>query len=260
MVYSSVLAYINGVTFMLKLKGYKPPDISDTMIKMTLSGLKRDDKSSSRKRDPVKLSHLKRIYKSLKCEIDIDLLFWSMCLFLFRTLLRVSHIVSSPHTLRRSDIKLTDWGLIVSIRSSKTDQHGSHPVRIPVNKLSLSDYCPVHWLVRLIKIQGSNHRGPLFALPSLPQVDYNWFATRLRSVVQAAKIKSKITSHSFRKGGATFMSACNVPLADIRSRGGWRSNAIFRYIDEPLSKKKSRDVEICDNIVRGLAFGWSSNQ
>lgn len=245
---------------MLKIRGYNPPDISGSLIKLTLNGLKRVKKDAVRQRDPVKLSHLKRMYRILDCETDLDLMFWAMCLFLFRTLLRVSHVISSPHTLLRKNVKLTDWGMLVKVKSSKTNQYGSKPTCIPVNKLSVVHYCPVFWLGKIFKIQGPNYSGPLFSLPGMSVLDYNWFSDKLCDVVRKSNIKSVISSHSFRKGGATFMSSCDVPLVDIKSRGGWKSNAIFRYLEEPLSKKRSRDEKVCDNIVQGLAFGWSSYQ
>ena len=70
---------------------------------------------------------------------------WTMILFLFKTLLRVSHVVTSPHTLLVRDIVFKSWGMIVNIKSSKTSQRGK-PHQIPVSRIENKALSPVYLL------------------------------------------------------------------------------------------------------------------
>ena len=72
---------------------------------------------------------------------------WTIILFLFKTLLGVSHVVTSPHTLLVKDIVFTSWGMIVNITSSKTltIQWGK-PHQIPVSSIENKALCPVYLL------------------------------------------------------------------------------------------------------------------
>lgn len=117
MCYSSIITYLQAVVFYHKVNGYDPPSSSSPVMKLTMEGIKRTGKRSSRKRDPVRVSHLKRMYSSLNLKSDHDLLFWGMCLFLFRTLLRVSHVVESNHTVLVNDVKFKNWGMLIKYTS-----------------------------------------------------------------------------------------------------------------------------------------------
>lgn len=75
--------------------------------------------------------------------------------------------------------------------------------------------------------------APLFSLDGSP-LSYNSFHKALRKVLLRASIIDKISSHSFRKGGATFLSIIGMPIEKIKERGGWSSNAVFKYISESL--------------------------
>ena len=93
-------------------------------------------------------------YNSLSCPLTTArfavvastwLSIWTMILFLFKTLLSVSHVVTSPHTLLVKDIVFTSWGMIVNITSSKTIQRGK-PHQIPVSSIENKALCPVYLL------------------------------------------------------------------------------------------------------------------
>lgn len=255
MTYSSIVTYIQAVVFVHKVKGLTPPSSADVISKITLDGIKRVSSGHSRKRDPITLSHLKRLYSYLDVSSPSDLLFWSICLFLFRTLLRVSHVVSSPHTLYRKDVKFTSWGMWIYVRSSKTNQLRNDTVKIPVYNLPLKSFCAVFWLRRLYDCQDPKYKGPLFSLPAMPYLTYSWFQSKLKKSASDCMFKSSISSHSFRKGGATFLASCGVPLDQIKSRGMWKSMSVLRYLSEHLHVRVSREKSYCEFFTRGLAFG-----
>ena len=87
-------------------------------------------------------------YVNVKNEVCV--LFLTMIIFLFRTLLRVGNVVMSPHTLRRSDAEFFKWGVMISVNTSKTKQKGSSH-KIPISKSENLELCPVYWLRCLYK-------------------------------------------------------------------------------------------------------------
>ena len=102
-------------------------------------------------KDPMTEKHLSMMFSNVKVKNEFSVLIWTMIIFLFRTLLRVGHVVVSPHTLHRRDVKFFKWGAMVSVNSSKTKQKGSAH-KIPLSRVEDLSICPVFWLEKIIKI------------------------------------------------------------------------------------------------------------
>lgn len=234
MTHCSIINYLQAVVLAHKLRGIKPPLVSSIPLKLTLAGVKRVGKKSTHSRDPVTLPILLSMYRSLDFSLKSSVLFWACCLLLFRSLLRVSHVVSSPHTLKVSDISWEDKGLLLSVRSSKT----STSLRvIPISMCKDKRLCAVYWLKRWLGLSKLANSDYVFSLRSGVPMSYSVFSTTLTRVVTQAGIKERITSHSFRHGGASFLSELGLSLAKIKERGGWRSNAVFCYLSDSVESK-----------------------
>ena len=94
--------------------------------------------------------------------IKSDLQFWCALCIMYRCLLRVSHIVASPHTMRRKDIVFTATGVDVIIRSSKTVQYRERTVTVPVVAAPGSILCPCSYLKYYTDRVGLRPDDPLF--------------------------------------------------------------------------------------------------
>ena len=93
---------------------------------------------------------------------------------------RVSHVVVSPHTLLRGDIQFFKWGVLVSIRSSKTTKSGK-PTEILVSYGSDKFACPVYWLDKLF-IHYPRKKIILCSL-KVQSGSYSMFNTPLKSLI-----------------------------------------------------------------------------
>ena len=62
------------------------------------------------------------MYRQVDTKTHMGLIVWAMIVFLFSTLLRVSHVVLSPHTLLRRHMQFFKWGVLVYVHSSKTNK------------------------------------------------------------------------------------------------------------------------------------------
>lgn len=227
---SSIMTYVKSLMFMCKFKCYSFPDISVAKLAYLLAGVRRTAVIQPRVRDPVLVSHMLKMYQVMSFKSIFDIQFLSACVLMFRALLRISNIVG-VHAMSYNDVKFTSWGLLLCIHSTKAS---SSEHVIPVAAVKPVSLCPVFWLRLLLK----NHHGGSVLFSRL---SYNSFRTKLKVLLGSCAINSHISSHSFRSGGATFMAAKGIPVLDIKERGGWRSNCIFRYIREPLSYRIAKE-------------------
>lgn len=171
--------------------------------------------------------------------------FWASALLLFRSLLRVSHVIDSPHTLRYDDIVWVEDGFDIVVRSSKT----SNVLRcIQVRKLKTTKLCAVFWLKHWFKISKVRGSHPLFSFSGLKALSYSNYSTLLSRVVNAAGVKAKISTHSFRHGGASFLSSIGVSMPKIKDRGGWKSDAVNCYISQDFEGKVKSEKLVASAI------------
>lgn len=248
--YFSVCNYLHAVIFYHKLTGYAPPSVSSVSVKLTLLGIKRKPHVVHQARLPITLAHLKKIYIHLDLSRSTHIMWWACLLILFRSLLRVSHVTESPHNLLVQDVKFIDAGLILIIHTSKTAQVSSQPRYIPIAHLQDKSMCAVFWLKRWLSLSQAPPSAPLFSL-NRRALTYRAFQAALAASVKKAGLKGKISSHSFRRGGATFLSAIGMPIEKIKERGGWKSDTALTYIAEPIQVKMRREG-VVSNVINEL--------
>ena len=128
---SSIICYYQSVIFHHVCVGLEPIRISNPVLQATLKGIEKGQ--SSKGKDPILPQHLLQLRPVINVLNEVELLVWVAVLVIFRSLLRISHIVKSPHTLRVCDVQLSDTTCILKIHSSKTTSKGD-PHEIPICK------------------------------------------------------------------------------------------------------------------------------
>lgn len=245
MVHTSIVNYLQAVTLAHKLRGILPPCVSAIPVKLTLACIKRVGKKSTRVRDPITIDVLLKFYNCLNLNVKSHVLFWAMSLLLFRTLLRVGHVVKSPHILRLGDIIWGKRGFVVRVKTSKTSNVSRD---IPVAALHDRRLCAFFWLNRWCTFRSGITSPYLFCDPKGNPISYHTFASSLSNVVVRAGVSAKLSTHSFRHGGASFLASLGVPFSKIKERGGWKSNAVFCYLSEPLDSKIRSDFLVAEKL------------
>ena len=247
----SVSNYISALWGRHRLLGH-PSFASDYRLLRTLRGIKRLGLQGRASRHPLSLLDLRSLFQEVNTLLPLDLTFWSAVSLAFRALLRKSHYTYSQHSLLWRDVSLYPSHLIIRVCTSKTDQFASKGHRILLNASPGSFLCPVFWLSELARVQNPLESDYLIRVPSptgLAPMSYRWFNFRLKTL--SAKIgldPSKVSSHSLRHGGASYMSAQGSDLLDIRARGGWASSAIFRYLHHADATLLKQDLLIASSI------------
>ena len=252
MIYSSVTNYLSAVCNLLKSHGGFGIDYSDYSIKSALRGLRRVSAKGRGKARALFPRDLLQLFNVLDVSLYDDLLFWSAVTLAYRCLFRSSN-VCGPHALKRCNVKFTVEGMTVRVVSSKTDQFGDKPREIVVTENSASVLCPVAWLKRLCLIAKPHTSDCVFRVKVVggtSPMSYSWLRRKLSDVVSKAGLSGTgISTHSFRRGSASFMSGIGYELSDVKRRGGWASNTVLEYIDELPGNDWLKDSRFANHLV-----------
>lgn len=230
------LLYIQAVVFASNLANVPPPSSSSSVVKLVLEGIKRDGCTPSTGANPMTSQLLKKLYFHVNLSERVYRVFWACSLLMFFSLLRVSHVTNSCHNLVVSDVAQHSWGLMLSIRTSKTHRN-SVPVLLPVCSLADTRYCPVYWIKRLLSEINPRPGAPLFSALLGRKFTYSMFRSCLSKTTSAAGFHKKFSGHSFRKGGALYLVSLGVPLTQVQERGGWKSLCVLKYLSIPVEDR-----------------------
>ena len=163
-----------------------------------------------------------------------------------------------PNTGRRfDDTRLPTWGDLVqdqhgwtlTIKWAKAHQEAEKGFRVPLLPISGAPECPVANLTRLRRALQHPRAGvPLFALPMRAEGQRSGLLTMQLARVWLGLLLSRLglqargfTFHSFRRGACSRAFCNGADLADIKQLGGWRSDAVSRYL--PLHEARRRAAE-----------------
>ena len=90
---------------------------------------------------------------------------WAAILTDFRSLLRKCQLTESEYVLRLSDFTFYKWGMVVSVRRSKTIQFGERELLIPIARVPKSDLCAIHWVLKHFAQTHMPGDAPAFQVP-----------------------------------------------------------------------------------------------
>ena len=153
---------------------------------------------------------------------------------MFSTLVPTAKAGFSPSRfLMHGDIIWGPPGAHVITKCSKSMQVSgqSHIVQLP--KLTDGTICPVRALRRIVSRNASDQDKLLFLVSSQGLTSV---LTAHKCTVLSESIKSLGLSpgeygyHTFRRSGACWAFDNDVKLDHIKTHGGWRSDAIWRYL------------------------------
>ncbi|XP_078613489.1 uncharacterized protein LOC144883111 [Branchiostoma floridae x Branchiostoma japonicum] len=241
--YTSVRQYLNIVSLLHKEFGLPNPTLQNWQLHTVLRGIRRFKGDTPRRKLPITPTILLGILSTLDLSLSVDATFWAACLVAFFCLFRKANLVPSSKNafsaskhLSRCDFKLSAWGFTVTCRFSKTIQFGERLLEIPLPAIPGSPLCPCAALtLAFSKTRGAlpDQSAFLYSEPtgSLTPLTYPKFLRKLRSSLSALGFKPSLyAGHSFRRGGASYLLECGVPLDLIKIMGDWKSDSVFVYL------------------------------
>ena len=232
--FCSIQQYLNIIPHMHKLCDLPDPIPQDYQLKYLLMGVKRELGTAQSPVDTVTPSHLLRIRSLLDCSSIADLAFWCACLIAFYGLLRPGNVAitgrfePSKH-VRRIDLMPCSWGYLLCLRHTKTIQFRERELHVILPHVN-GVLCPATALQAYLHLtRGADLLGPLLLTGTASPLTYTIFRQKLHSILNQAGIDdSNIKGHSFRRGGATWLSHIGVPVEQIKVIGYWSSDAVQR--------------------------------
>ena len=254
---SSIQNYISGVKKLHLLVGGEFPEDSFE-LKLAIKGLQRRNPHCPNQAAPITPDILSKIHSVMDITKPVDSVFWSLFLTAFFSLARKSNLVqNSLHRqgkqILRGDFQLHSRGMTVTFRWTKTIQFGQRSLQIPLIPISGSCLCPVAAYSNMVKLVPASPQVPAFSLPhknTVRPVTYEDYMKALRLVIQNVGLDpSRYSTHSFRRGGATFAFKANVPGELIKTQGDWLSEAYLKYLDLSLDNRYQVAEKMRDQII-----------
>ena len=110
-------------------------------------------------------------------------------------------------------------------------------LRVVIPYIQGHPLCPASALYRLLRLHvilGSNGQTPLLCENVVKVLSYDKFLFFVNLILSRAGYSSKLTGHSFKRGGATWAFNAGLPGGVIQDIGMWKSDAYLRYIEHSL--------------------------
>lgn len=245
--YSSIRNYLSGLNNHLKDLGCAPIDYENHEIKKCLAGIRRLKGSEVKQAAPLLPLELLRLFLVLHPTPGHTAVRAAMLLS-FRALLRKAHVTCSDTSLKRGDLVFHPWGVMVWVRKSKTNQFRERIHKIPVAEVANRELCAVFWLKRHFDQCPAPRDAQAFRVPreghSIP-LQYRYYTDVLKSSCRAAGLPpDQFSSHSLRRGGATFLRLCGAPLEEIKERGDWKSDCVRQYLKASVMERLTLDMRV----------------
>ena len=148
---------------------------------------------------------------------------------------------------------LGDKVLLCKIRWSKTIQFGQRVLVLPLFAIQNSPLCPVSAFKRMItEFPTRSGSDPAFQIRhgwNIIPLTYFKFHYYLRRLLKEAGYEAGLfSSHSFRRGGATFAFQSSVPDLLIKLQGDWQSDAYQKYLDFSLVDRSTVFLHMAANL------------
>lgn len=229
---STLQRRISAISQAHQAAGHDSPT-QTAVVRSVMAGIRRVKGTAPAQKAPAVTDLLRRMVATLPAGL-LGIRDRALLLIGFAGAFRRSELVS----LDAGDVELTDDGLVVHLRRSKTDQEGAGR-RIGIPYGSNPDTCPVRALRAWLEASGIA-AGPLFrSVNRHGQLQPGRLCDKAVALVvkRAARAAgldpARYAGHSLRAGLATAAAAAGVSERSIMAQTGHRSvNMVRRYIRE----------------------------
>lgn len=246
----SIRNYINGVKIMHFYLDLPFPPLDNFEFKLLMAGISRVKQHCPRQARPITPDLLKEMLKFLDLDNCTDIVYWCLFLFAFFLMSRKSNLVPDSvdsfdckRQLTRGKVFMHERVAIVVFEWTKTIQCGERILKIPLVKIDDSILCPVTAYNRMCRMIPAPEESPAFVIKrnaSLKTVTYKQFQSKLKRIISLTGRDPRLYStHSFRRGGASFAFQARVPSELIQLHGDWASDAYKLYLNFTMQEKIS---------------------
>lgn len=252
----SIMNYVCGVKVLHLILELPFEHLDSFYFKLFVRGLKRCNPHTIKAALPITPDILIKIKNKLEFSCDNHVTYWCLFLFSFFLMCRKSNLVGTSQDqskcLKREDVSLKENCLTVKFRWTKTIQFGERCLEIPIYRKSSSSLCPYKAYQEMISRFPSNESGAAFIVRcnnKTKPVSYSMLQAFIKKIIHSIGIDpSGYSTHSFRRGGATWAFKSGVKTELIQLQGDWRSDAYKLYLKYDLQDKLAVSKCMFNNI------------
>lgn len=238
---AAVLSSVSTLRAVLQRHHIPTHSFAATSIALLLRSIKVNKRTPAIQRPPVHLSDLRMIINQLHL-MDYSHHLKLAVLLLFTTSFRQSNL--APQTQRtfdatrhltRADVRLASSFLQVQEKWSKTRQQITRDRWLAIPRVPGSALCLHSAVIALLRVSPTQSLSqPLLVFDDGAPMPLSFITRAFKlALLLAGLSQCGITLHSLRRGGARFLQRSGVSPGDIASHGGWKSAAMYRYINHP---------------------------
>jgi integrase len=259
---STIRNYLYGVKFWHIINGLSGEQFDGYVVKRMHKGLEKKLKHKKKQALPITPEVLLDIKKVLDLELPWDCTKWALYLTAFFLVCRKSNLVplsvrqfDSSKQLTRAHFQQTGEDLSVVLTWTKTIQFNERKLVVPILTIKGSQLCPVEAFRRMCQLVKVPDNGPAFAridkVGKVVPITYNVFLKELRKdISRTGRDPKGFSTHSFRRGAASFAYEAGVDAETVRIMGDWRSDCFREYLQISLHKKEFAARKMAQQIRR----------
>ena len=146
--YNTITSYLSGVNYMLNSHLVTPIDYQNVLVARAIRGARRLLGDASIQAIPLLPHLLKAMFTFIYPTLG-HTAFWAAALCGFRALLRKAHYTKGDAILPRSAFTFHSWGMVITVKKSKTIQFAERELYVPINRVADPVLCAVTWVERL---------------------------------------------------------------------------------------------------------------
>ena len=230
---SSVRQYINIIRILHLECNFPNPCADSWYLKTTLKGIEKVKGTEVIRKCPITPQILLGIKRQINFGKTNDCVFWAACLTMFFGLLRKSNLFGTDKVGFDKDKQITKEDIVVEkdhlsvtifCKWSKTNQSKGKIHKVNLAVIKDHPLCPVAALLHMFQAIGA--RAPTSQAFPMTGAAFN---ARLRALTARG---ASITSHSLRRGGATWALSCQIPGEIVKAMGQWESTCYLVYLDQ----------------------------
>ena len=236
---------------------------SDFSLCLTLRGLHRSMIYVSQWKRPITIQMLYQFAEILLPGGHINNICLLACILVgFFSFFRSSNLLPKSTStsdfnplrqLSRGSFRFYDGGVVLTVFYTKSHQFPNEPLCIPISQIPNSSICPVATLQCHFKtFSKRTSNSPAFLIQdnscvrSLTVCDL-WAA--IKDLVTLLCLDPTLYStHSLRRGGATFAFSSGIPSELIKLQGDWHSQAYEVYLTLPIIDR----IQFCSQKIQSL--------
>ena len=249
---STVKSYISAIKFVLQLDDYQW-NLNKALF-TTLTRACRLENDHVKIRLPIQKSLLEIVlfeterYFKHRNQAYLELVYKTAFILGYYGMLRIGEIASGTHAVKAKDIHVNHdkTNLIIFLYSSKTHGRESRPQKIKITKLNTYErdlkfksekgkkfFCPCETIQDYLRLRGDYHtiNEPLLIFRDHVPVKPSNIRSVLRKMLRNLNLNDKCyNTHSLRIGRATDLMKQGYTVEQIKQKGRWKSNAVYKYL------------------------------